>query len=343
MPLFDRRKSLNASRMRKTQLTNRELQDEVAANCRLSRLPADIKIHILAFTSITTIRTLLQYLPLSATSFQRLFNERKRAILAAIVKEKLSWEWSMIAGNDPYVPFTPLEPEYFNPIALVVCVRFNDRRFEEMKRGTDNGWLRGGYDYPKTVQELRMRIYKAAKSNVFYLLRLLEEVQDAVKAREEITLSQWKSTFAVKEIESWIVPWGKKNLYRALLIEEKLRLPDTSMPREAIGAPNMDAGSQQNNLPCQAVRSRLTGEEWTILMDLMEARASHQNQKAEAHKPTKLSPAGEETWRDFLHRLEKAQSKLISSLGKGILALPSFLDISAEERAHLAEKFPSAQ
>ncbi|OJD19678.1 hypothetical protein AJ78_00410 [Emergomyces pasteurianus Ep9510] len=340
MPIFDRLKRLDASWMQKSQLTNRELQEEVAANCRLSRLPADIKIHILVFTNISTIRALLQYLPLSTTSFRRLFDERKRAILAAIVKEKLSWEWSMIAGSDPYVPLGPLKSKYFNQIALVVCALFDEKRFEKMKRGTDDGWLRAAYKHPETIQLLRMQIYKTAKSNAFDLLRLLEEVQDEVKARAEVTMSQLKRTFGDAGRESWIVPWAKRNIYRALLIEWKLKLPDISLPEEIIGALNTDEGNQQSNSESQAVRSRLADEEWTILILLMETRASYRSRKVDTVKPTKLSPAGEESWKHFLGQLEKSHAQFIRSLGKGASTFPSFLDISDEGRENLKRKFP---
>ncbi|OAX85049.1 hypothetical protein ACJ72_00579 [Emergomyces africanus] len=340
MPVIDK---LNVSQMRKSQLTNRELQDEAAANCSLSRLPADIKIHILVLSNIPTIRTLLQYLPLSATSFQRLFDERKRAILAAIVKEKLSWEWLLIAGSDPYVPLAPLKPKYFNQIALVVCALFNEKRFENMKQGINDGWLRNGYEYPETIQLLRTQMYKTVKSNAFDLLRLLEEVQDEVRAREEAAMSQLERKFWDTGRESWVVPWAKRNIYRALLIEWKLQPPDISMPTKIIGAPNSINDNQQRNVASQ-VRSRLADEEWTIIMLLMEARASYLTQTAGTVKPTKLSLGGEEAWEHFLSQVEKAQAELIRSLGrKGVSVLPSFLDISDEGREDLERKFPSAR
>lgn len=170
--------------MRKAQLTNRELQDEVAANCRLSRLPADIKIHVLTLSNISSVRTLLQYLPLAASSFHRLFDERKRAILAAIVKETLSLEWSIISGNEIYVPLAPLKLEYFNQIALVVCALFHEKRFEEMKRGIDdNGWLRNRFERPKTMQDLRVKIYKAAKGNALDRLNCSRKCKERSKPK----------------------------------------------------------------------------------------------------------------------------------------------------------------
>ncbi|EGC41412.1 hypothetical protein HCEG_00774 [Histoplasma capsulatum var. duboisii H88] len=340
MPIFDSLERLKNSRMRKTQLTNRELQDEVAANCRLSRLPADIKIHILTLSNISSIRTLLQYLPLAASSFHRLFDERKRAILAAIVKDTLSLEWSIISGNETYVPLAPLKLEYFNQIALVVCALFHKKRFEEMKRGIDdNGWLRNRSERPKTMQDLRVKIYKAAKSNALDLLKLLEEVQGEVKAKEEIMLQKWKEAFGNKRNESWIVSWVKGNLYRALLIEWKLQLPETAMPTDAIRASDTNGRIQQTDSASQAVRSRLTDEEWMIMMDLMEARASCESRKIEIVRPEKLSTAGEEIWGIFLDQLNETQSTLICGLGKGISTLPSFSDISGDERAYLEEKF----
>ncbi|EEQ88254.1 uncharacterized protein BDCG_03374 [Blastomyces dermatitidis ER-3] len=339
MPMFGNIEQLRASRRREAQLTNRELQDEVAANCRLSRLPADIKIHILAFADISGIRTLLRYLPLSATSFQRLFDERKRAILAAIVQEKLSWEWSIIAGSDPYVPLASLKPRYFNQIALVVCAHFDHTRFGEMKPGTGFRWLPTGQDFPNTLQDLRMKIYKNATRNAFDLLELLEEVQKEMKAREKVTLEHWKKTSGDQRRESWIVSWGRNNLYRALLIEWKLQLPDISKPADVTHAPDT-RGIKLNSPASQAVRSRLTYEEWTTLVDLMEARASHRSRKIETVKPEKPSAPREEMWGIFLAQLEEAQSNLISSLEKGISALPCFLDISPEERIYLDKKFP---
>ncbi|KLJ10583.1 hypothetical protein EMPG_14033 [Blastomyces silverae] len=341
MPIFDSLKRLRASRGRQARLTNRELQDEVAANCRLSRLPADIKIHILAFADISAIRTLLRYLPLSAASFQRLFDERKRAILVAIVQEKLSWEWSIIAGSDPYVPLASLKPRYFNQIALVVCAHFDSRSFEEMKGGTEFGWLQTRHDFP-TLQRVRKKIYINAKGNAFDLLGLLEGVQKELKATKRATLEQWKETFEDQRGESWIVSWGRNNLYRALLIEWKLQLPDLSKPADVTHAPDT-SGIKPNNPASQAVRSRLTDEEWTILVDLMEARASHHGRKLETVKPAKQSAAGEEMWGTFLAQLEEAQSELISSLERGVSDLPSYLDISPEEHIRLEKKFPSAR
>ncbi|PGH09121.1 hypothetical protein GX51_00875 [Blastomyces parvus] len=343
MPIFDGVDRLRTSHRRKARLTNREFQDEVAANCRLSRLPADIKIHILACADISSIRTLLRYLPLSSTSFQRLFDERKRAILAAIVQEKLSWEWSIIAGSDQYVPLASVKPKYFNQIALVVCAHFHSSRFEELKRKAGFEWLPTRYDFPNTLQDMRMKIYKNAKGNAFGLLELLEEVQTELKAMEKVTLEQWKQTFENKRGESWIVSWGRINLYRALLIAWKLQLPDISNPADVTHAPDASDGIKPNNPVSQAIRSRLTDEEWTILSDLMEARASHYSGELETVKPAKQSTAGEETWGIFFAQLEELQSNLISSLGNGISALPSFLDISAEERIYLEKRFPSAR
>ncbi|EER45466.1 hypothetical protein HCDG_01045 [Histoplasma capsulatum H143] len=204
-----------------------------------------------------------------------------------------------------------------------------------MKRGIDdNGWLRNRSERPKTMQDLRVKIYKAAKSNALDLLKLLEEVQGEVKAKEGIMLQKWKEAFGNKRNESWIVSWVKGNLYRALLIEWKLQLPETAMPTDAIRASDTNGRIQQTDSASQAVRSRLTDEEWMIMMDLMEARASCESRKIEIVRPEKLSTAGEEIWGIFLDQLNETQSTLICGLGKAYqLFLP--FRISQAMNAHI--------
>ncbi|PGH15313.1 hypothetical protein AJ79_02478 [Helicocarpus griseus UAMH5409] len=320
----------------------RELQERETTNCRLSGLPADIKIQILKCSDILSIRNLLQYLPLSTGSFAQLYHERKRAVLNAMVKERFSWEWSIIAGGDPYVALEPLKEEYFIQIGFVVYARFSEQSFytEVWMRGEGKKVVRPGFKGPKATRDLQIEKYKAAKSNVWALLKLLEDVQDEIRDKEAILLAEWTEFFGADGKQCWIVPWARKNLYRALLILWKLHLPDTAIPPRVPNPPSTDDRIiAESNPQSEAARSRLTEDEWSILMDFMEATAAQAIQKVEIIKPKNLTPAGKEVWLVFLEGLRIAQAMIFDSLKKDVVYLPSYPDLSNSGRDRLRERF----
>ncbi|KAK2806817.1 hypothetical protein FQN50_005679 [Emmonsiellopsis sp. PD_5] len=309
-----------------------EVQETMAAPSRIGSLPAELKVQLMTYLDVSSLRSLLRYLPDTIGSFRDVYYERKKSILNEILRERFSWEWTMIGGEDDWEPLEPLPSKYHDKVELVVRSCYSERSFfaEIWAKGEQVERPRDGPSNPTATEKLQKAKYKSAVNGGIGLLELLQDVQDEIKRMEKAIMTDWTTECEKEGKSSWVVTWMGKHLYRAMVILWKLHIVDMDKPKKYTERPSLDEGEEGKfRYKTQLEMNRLTEDEQQILLEFCEAMAASKDHGDSM--PTEQTNGGREAWRLLLTGLEKAQVEIICT-GGGQYGLPSVVEAMRKMR-----------
>ncbi|KAK2741170.1 hypothetical protein FQN55_008433 [Onygenales sp. PD_40] len=303
-----------------------EVQEKMAARSSIGNLPAELKVQLMTYLDVSSLRSLLRYLPDSTNSFKNVYHERKKAILNEILRERFSWEWTMIGGEDNWEPLEPLPSKYHDKVELVVRSCYSERSFfaEIWTKGEKVERPRDGLSNPTATENLQKARYESAVDGGIGLLELLQDVQDEIKRMEKAIVTNWTIESEMQGGSGWVVTWMRKHLYRALFILWKLHILDLDKPKKYLPRPSPDEGEEgEFRYQSQMEMYRLKEDEQKILLEFCEAMAASKDHGKAL--PTEQTNGGREAWRVLLAGLKKAQVEIIHT-GGGKYGLPSVVE-----------------